>query len=232
METNRTERFLDLYRELEQTAIGVYGFPTDGTAISRLEKLPYFSEQRAGLKYCREVRALLSHNPKVEEEYAVEPGEGMLHLLEELLEALRRPASCGEIAAKHASLLSASETDFVLPLLRTMTAKGYSHIPVLRGDGTVQCVFSETVLTNYLLGKNPILNERTQIRHIVRGLDVEAQSARYRFLASSAPIMEAEELFSARFRKNQRIRMLLLTEHGNKSEPLVGFLTPWDILGV
>ena len=227
----RTERFLDLYRQLEQSSIEIYGFPSDGTAISRLEKLPYLADLRAELKYCREVRALLSHNPKVDGDFAVEPSEGMSDLLESILSRLSAPQTCMQIAKDNVSLLTTDANAFVMPLLREMNEKGYSHVPVLNEDGTVRCVFSENLLVKYLLGKNPIFNAETRIRHIVRSVSWDNRNGRYRFLASSAPVSDAEALFGARFRKNERIQMVFLTEHGSPDEPMLGLLTPWDVMG-
>lgn len=227
----RTERFLDLYKQLEQSAIDTYGFPADGTAISKLEKVPYFADIRADLKYCREVRALLSHNPKVDGDYAVEPGEGMIALLESLLQRLDAPATCLEVAKKKQTLLTAAPNDYAIPLLRKMNEKGYSNVPVLDEDGRVICVFSENVLVKYLLGKNPIFNEETRVRHLVRSASVTGQSGRVRFLAASSPLFDAEAVFSAKFKKNERIQIVILTEHGSADEPMLGLLTPWDVLG-
>ena len=88
---NNADEFLDLYKRLEQASIRVFDFPTDGTAISRLEKLPQYQEIRQELKYCREVRALLSHNPKIEDEYTVEPSEAMITLIESFLPRSSHP---------------------------------------------------------------------------------------------------------------------------------------------
>ena len=63
---NNTDLFLDLYKQLEQTAVSVYGLPADGTAVSKLERFNEYKSIRAELKYCREVRALLTHNPKID----------------------------------------------------------------------------------------------------------------------------------------------------------------------
>ena len=74
---NNTELFLDLYKQLEQSAVLVYGFPSDGTAVSRLERVNQFKTMKSELKYCREVRALLVHNPRINGDFAVVPNKSL-----------------------------------------------------------------------------------------------------------------------------------------------------------
>lgn len=91
MTMNRTEQFLDTYKRLEQAATSAFGWEADGRAVSRLERMAQFSDIRAELHYCREVRNLLQHHYRIGGEYAVEPSQAMVALLDTLLRRLTHP---------------------------------------------------------------------------------------------------------------------------------------------
>ncbi len=82
----RVDTFLNEYKRLERIAVDRYGFPDDGTAVSKLEKQSEFRKYKAELSYCREVRNLLQHNPKLADSFAVEPSDEMIRLLMQTIE--------------------------------------------------------------------------------------------------------------------------------------------------
>ena len=82
MPNRKTEQFLDSWRRLETAAERVVGSDSRSNAVLRLCKDPRFSAYREQLDYCREVRNLLSHQAKVNGEYAVYPSDAVLELLD------------------------------------------------------------------------------------------------------------------------------------------------------
>lgn len=149
---SKTEEFLDLYKQLEQVAVSVYGFPADGTAISRLEKKEHFRSLAPKIKYCREVRAVLQHNPQVNGNFAVTPSDSMIELLQNIIAELQAPPRCMDVAVKDGALIAATKDDFVLPVMQKMQEFGYSHIPILE-NGVVKKVFSENTILIYMITK-------------------------------------------------------------------------------
>ncbi len=69
---------------------------------------PEFERFRPELEYCRDVRNLLSHKPKVAGEYAVEPSEAMLASLRRILRRVQSPDTNLQCATRMDKALTAS----------------------------------------------------------------------------------------------------------------------------
>ena len=82
---DNTEIFLDKYKELENAAINEFKLPPDGSAVAKLEKRSEFKDIRFELNYCREVRNLLQHNQRRDDEFAVQPGKKMIWIASKIL---------------------------------------------------------------------------------------------------------------------------------------------------
>ena len=102
---DNTELFLDKYKELENAAINEFKLPPDGSAVAKLEKRSEFKDIRFELNYCREVRNLLQHNQRLDEEFAVQPGKKMIELLDMVLDRIKNPVRCMDIAVITVSFL-------------------------------------------------------------------------------------------------------------------------------
>ena len=48
---NRTEEFLELYKQLESAAVASYNFPEDGSAVRRLSNMKIFQDIRPELDF-------------------------------------------------------------------------------------------------------------------------------------------------------------------------------------
>ncbi len=140
---NRTEQFLEKYKELENAAVGLYGFAEDGKAIANLTEMPEFRNIRMELSYCREVRNLLQHRVRLGSEYAVEPSEAMIQLLNDTVEKVKNPLRCRDIAVPCSKLLCSRPEAFVLPAMKEMRQRGFTHLPIIEG-GKVAGIFSES----------------------------------------------------------------------------------------
>lgn len=228
---NNTEIFLDLYRQLEQTAVSVYGFPTDGTAVSKLERLSQYKGIRSQLKYCREVRALLSHNPKIENEFAVVPSGAMIETLKNVITQIKRPPTCLEHAVKTENILSASPTDLVEAKMKIMKDFGYSFIPIMKNGCVVGVFGKHTVFSLTLEGLSNIFNENTRFCDISKYTSISRKDKNtFRFVPQDMYIFEAQDLVINAFKEKERINLLLVTQNGKATEKLLGILTPWDVM--
>lgn len=129
---DNTELFLDKYKELENAAINEFKLPPDGSAVAKLEKRSEFKDIRFELNYCREVRNLLQHNQRLDEEFAVQPGKKMIELLDMVLDRIKNPVRCMDIAVPFNDLVWRSLDDPVMPVIRIMNDRNISHVPILR----------------------------------------------------------------------------------------------------
>lgn len=231
MTMNRTEQFLDTYKRLEQAATSAFGWEADGRAVSRLERMAQFSDIRAELHYCREVRNLLQHHYRIGGEYAVEPSQAMVALLDTLLRRLTHPKTCLDIGTPMREVFHCAPGDPVAPAMAVMIRRGLSHVPILQ-NRIVQGVFSESTVFAYLVQKKLSgLPEGLRFSDLSEYLHAPTRRSEiYRFLSPEAPSTQAEAAFEAAFRQGKRISMFLLTRSGQPDAPLLGILTPYDLL--
>jgi CBS domain-containing protein len=229
---DNTEIFLDKYKILENIAINELKLPPDGSAVSKLEKRSEFKDIRYELNYCREVRNLLQHNQKLDEEFAVQPGEKMIELLDMVIERIKNPVRCCDVAIPFNDLVWRSMDDMVMPTIKLMNDRNISHVPILKdrrvvGDFSANCVFP------FLLGAEDChIDSSTRFRDLNKYLVLDAHpSETFKFIPYDEKLSYAEKLYEENYDNHDRIGLIFLTQNGKPDERLLGILTSWLILG-
>lgn len=230
---NRADIFLDKYKELETLLISKRGLPDDGKAISTYSRQFRNSSIKAELDYCRDVRNLLAHKPKIDNHFAVEPSDGMIELLNTAIQEIKSPLRARSKAISIENVFTRSLGDSVLEAMRTMSHKGYTHIPILE-KGTVIGVFSENTIFTRLANEALIgVDENLKFSDFETYLPIDKHiSESFRFAAFNSLLSSIETMFSEAVKKMDRIGMVFLTENGKPSEKLLGILTSWDLVGI
>ena len=222
--------FEQKYRELEDAGREFFNLPEDDKIMSTMIRLPQLAHVSNRLKYCRDVRNLITHEG-VARKFRVTPSQEMLELLESLVERLNKVPYCKDFAIRTSNVYSCSIDDLVLPAMSIMKEKNYTHVPILN-DGVVAGIFSENTLFAYLLD-NEIINvdNETRFSELARYLPINNHITEiFHFLPWDAQVFNAKELFENALKKMERIGMIFLTQNGSATEKLLGILTPWDIL--
>ena len=230
---SRTERFLDEYRRLEADAAAEYHLSNLESVMSFLMRRPEFRSIRAELDYCREVRNLLSHMPKVGGRYAVEPSEEMIALLERTARRIRNPERAKHICVPKSRMTWRKMSDPVFPAMREMNEKLYSHIPILEDDVVVG-VFSENTLIGCLLDAGRVnIDSATRFSDLAKYLPLDAHRAEsFRFVGRNTPTAELEAIFAEAQARSERIGLVFVTHSGKPTEKVLGILSPSDMAGV
>ena len=229
---NKTEEFIELYKQLEELAIKRYGYPSDGKAISNLEKRTEFRGIKDELAYCREVRNLLQHKPKIGNSYAVEPSDEMIMLLKTTANKVQNPPRAKDIAIPMSTLCYKTMADFVRPAMLEMQENIFTHIPILE-DGIVIGVFSENTLMSYIVDEEIVgIEDTMRFSDLKSYLPLDKHRAEtFRFVRSDKPVAEISLLFEQALAKQDRIGLVFVTRTGKSNEPLLGILTAWDVAG-
>ena len=225
----RAETFLKMYRVLEGLLEDKYGNSNSSVVMDYIND-PDSEPVRQRLNLCRELRNLLTHNAGSDGEPVCEPSRQMLDDLYAIIAHDQKPRPAKNAATPVEALLTAEMDDPVMPVMQEMTAHGYSHVPIL-SQNSVRGVFSASCLLAHL-SQGGYLNEQTRMRHLGKLLALEGRtSGRYAFAAADASCAEVSAAFEAHSSRNNRLMAIFLTQNGNPSEPLLGMLTPWDVLG-
>lgn len=228
-----TEDFLEKFKDLEQLVKSIYQLEDNyQSAISFLENQVTFRHMKDQIRYCRDVRNLLFHYPKINDEFAVTPSEGMVRLLDNIYQKLTEIQTAYEVSVKLSGVYSKGMNDLVLPTMKEMIEKDYTNIPIMQ-DGSVIGVFSDSTIFSYLAD--------VEIMEIDRGMTFSElkdyvllksdKSQPYQFAKKDLLLPEIDELFQDSYQSEKKIELIFLTQNGLQKEKLQGILTPWDMIG-
>lgn len=230
---SKTDLFLDKYKELEAIVSARYNLSNAESAVGFLERRPEYWTIKSELTYCREVRNLLTHNPKVGDRYAVEPSDEMIALLERTIQYVRNPQKAKHIWVPREKVSWRTMEDYVRPAMVEMNERVYTHIPILR-DGVVVGVFSENTLLSYLIDDEIVsIDNHVKFSDIAKYLPLDRHRAEsFRFVGKETLTSEIEDIFADAVKRQERIGLLFVTNSGKKTEKLLGIISAWDAAAI
>ena len=201
------ERFLELYKELEQRAILAFGYKDDGRAVSHLIKRPEMKDLQIALKAAREIRKLIL-------------------ALEIALERVSKRRKAKDIMTPYSNLLSASKSDKVLEALTAMNEKGYSYLPILEDRMLIGLVSPKSILS--LVTKPHLIDRETTFGALLKHFAITPLTQHVGF----ARLDDDRETIYRRFRSksvSSRLDILLVTDSGDYRGRLRGIIVPNDL---
>ena len=232
-QTSRAERFLVMYRRLEGLLEKRYAdhAMTTGSVVKEYLKDPDSEPIRSEIDLCREIRNILSHNTDSDGAAVVEPSEGIIEVMDRILQHVSRPRLAVNYGTPADRILCANPNDMAVNIMRHMLKMGYSHVPVADRTGLVG-VFSAGSLMMYAASKGlHVVNDELRIGDMRDMLDFgDARSEKYIFLPADATIYDVRDAFQKRRERNSRLAVVFLTKDGTRQSELVAMLTPWDVL--
>lgn len=229
----RDEEFLNLYKTLEELLTEKYGKTSSGWGSVVVQ----FMNDKEGRKYkeqldlCREIRNLLSHHPDINGESVIQPSQAMLDFLNEVIEFVKRPPRALDFATPFEEILKANLSQKIMPLMKKMERRGFSHVPIL-DSGEFVGVYSVSTLFMYILD-NKILapNYDMEIRDFIDYIPLDIHTTeRYAFLPKYATVVQAQSMFEQPSKRSKRLAAIFITDNGDRNGRLLGMLTPWDVL--
>ena len=229
----RAETFLSMFRVLEGMLDKKYAGRENGSSsvVMRYIGDPESEPVRAQLDLCRELRNLLTHNADDEGNPVCEPSKAMLDTLYKIIEYVESPKPALIYATPGERVLRAHPGDPALEVMRRMEKHGFSHVPVLEKGG-ISGIFSMRSVFSYVL-KNGAVGQETRVRDFGELLQINRPGGGERFLllSASATYHDVRAAFERAGERDSRLAAVFITQNGQLDEPLLGMLTPWDVLG-
>ncbi len=227
-----TEEFLNKYKQLEEAAKQAFDLSENDSVMRYLENAAPFARYASELDYCREVRNLLQHRPKMGDRYAVAPSVQMIELLDKLIACLEERASVMQVAVPWSGIYWRALSDSVSSALSVMRDKMYTAVPVV-DDKKVVGVFDGVALAGYLAdcGDSSGLENGLTFADIQEYLALDSHDTEvYLFVPRAMYADELEDLFEEQFKRGKRVEIAFVTEHGKPDESILGMITAWDLL--
>ena len=223
--------FIEKYKLLEEAVRSTYHLE-DGDSISYyLRGQAKYQRYRNEIKYCQDVRNLLSHKKKVDDRFAVEPSQQMIWFIDRLIEQIKNRARCCDVQIGIQKVYWQPINGSVKASMKMMRENLYTHIPILE-DGRVIGVFDENSVFNYLADEEIVAIEDNLTFENIRdyislnGREMEE----FLFFKSASYVDELEKEFDKALQKGKRIGVAFLTQTGKASDKLQGIITPWDMI--
>ena len=228
----RSEQFLRLYRKLE----GLLEKRYSGKKVSSSVVMEYLHDPdsapcRADLDMCRDIRNLLTHNDDEDGQPVVEPSEGVVELLGDIVDYVQRPRLAMDYGTPGEKIMFAHPNDLALDVMRHMLRMGYSHVPVRDKTGLVG-VFSAGALMSYVGDRGfEALKDDLRIGDLKKELSVDNEHTdRYLFFDSKTTLTTVRMAFEKPQERNRRLAVVFITEDGGQHSQVLAMLTPWDAL--
>lgn len=228
------DQFLDMYRQLEDLLDQRYAGKKRRYSSVIVEFLNSDESRpfRSMLDLCREIRNLLTHNAKIDGEDIVEPSSAVVQGLLEILEFVKKPPLAIDSATKGDNVFYAGINQTVIKIMGLMEKSGFSHVPILE-NGKFMGVFSPGTVFSYILSScDKPITRKTTIGELSELLPIHMHGENYEFAPKDLTCDRARRKFQTVSGKNKRLSVIFITETGSQREPLLGMLTPLDVMSL
>ena len=228
-EDNR-ERFIARCKHFEDSLHEHYHFPESQSAYAYFQSRREFERLRGPVNAVRVIRNIFQHNNTTyagKELLCVSPE--LTRMLEELIDAVEKPQRAQDLMTSEIHYATAKTR--VSEALALMQKEQLSHIPILE-NRAVCGVFSENALFSRLLEERTLSAGKGEtIAEYRKWTQLQAHTSHaFDFVSRLSPAGELYERFEEKPGQTKKLAMLFVTEHGKPGEPLLGLITPWDLL--
>jgi len=233
MENN--EEFLENFKRLEEKLVIISGLKGDYVSFSRaLDKVhysklnPVVRDKRVyqTLRTASDIRNILSH-----ENNACVPSKEFAEKFKLLVEEIINPLEAYDIATKKSDMLIARLSYPVDQVVREMTKRGLSHVPVVERDKVIGVFSRSTFFEFYSQNGRISVNGEHLIKDFVKVTPISKHANEsYAFTARKTKAYNLLRLLGKNKPGAKRVGCIFVTESGNRKERLLGVITEADLL--
>lgn len=232
---NNNEEFLDNFKRLEEKLVIISGLKGDYVSFSRaLDKVhysrlnPVVRDKRVyqTLRTASDIRNILSH-----EHNACVPSAEFSRKFSLLVEEIINPLEAYDIATKKSEMLIARLSYPVDQVVKEMTARGLSHVPVVEKDRVIGVFSRSTFFEFYSKNGKLNVNGEHSIRDFVKVTPITKHANEsYAFTSRKTKAYNLIKLLGKNRPGAKRIGCIFVTESGNRKERLLGVISEVDLL--
>ena len=188
-----------------------------------------FNKHRQEIDTFRYMRNTLAHNlingddPFVVCKEAVE-------LISKYLDYVKKKVF--DFAIKKEKMFLLYYTDTLKDALKLMGEHNLSYIPLVDIDSKVVGIVSSDAIIDIFNSKDKLnVNESDKLFKYSEYFDLNnTENGFYLFVNREIYLVELEEKMDKYQHLNTKLHIILVTENGRKNEPILGLLTPWDVI--
>lgn len=193
--------------------------------VNYLDRNRFWEQDGRDLDGLREIRNYLTHDRNHRLGDPVVVTERTIQRLREIHEGLLNPRPVSEQFSRQ--VISVRSGDVLSDVLRIAFERSFSQFPVIDNE-RFNRVITENEITRWLghqinNGQTIVDLSQITVRQVLRERETD-RGIIFRFAGLDAPETEVMSLFSI----HPELEVVLLTESGNRNDPLEGIITQWD----
>lgn len=234
---SNNERFLKNYKILEVLLEEYYGMRANSHNSSSI--IRYYHELRKSYSFrdreravkldtCRTIRNTMAHENVND---AITVTDDFVKFLEDEIKLLVDPVTAEQVALNINRAFTCTLEDDARKVMEVMVRRGFSHVPVME-NGNLYGVFSQKIIFQWLYYETATnIKKGAKIKDFAAYLPIKAHTGeRYVFVKKDETINEITRMFEESRGHKVKIGLIFVTEHGKKSEKIIGFITPYDLI--
>lgn len=231
MDKQNSDRFLTAFNRIDKTLkeiADVRDFLPFYRLVNKAKlKNPIVRKYEDELRSFADLRNAIVHNSVSVEYVIAEPHIETVEMIEEIENKLTSPTLVGEMFHKRVKTFQTHDSlRHALNIIRT---RKYTQFPVYR-DREFQGLVTTTGIT-YWLAKSLQNKQMPKYMPTLQNvLQYEKGQVNYKFISRNLSVYETIEIFKEGVERGKRYEALLITEHGNPHERLLGIVTPHDVM--
>lgn len=228
---NNNDLFLDLYRRLELFLDGKYHYAESPIKeyIHHLEKSMIGEDKikASTLDFLRVIRNHLVHR-NIDQYICV--SDQAINFIKREIDIFENPIRAIHLMLPFKSVYSIHLNDQTNEVLKKIYKNSYDVVPILNDNNAVIGIFTlDVLLKDMYINKDNYDYKNSTIAHFEKLIKLDEQiKERYDFISSDEDLDEIMKMFNDK--ENKKLKMLFVTENGKKYEPLLGIITPHDII--
>lgn len=231
----KEKEFLEIFNSLEQFLRVEYnqdqsshpGFMSTLYRIRKSNKNPIISNKFNFdiLSQASQIRNIMSHNNDI-----LIPSDSFIKKFGELVQKIRNPLRVEHIMIPFSELKTVTLSDPVETAILLLKQHGYNTIPVI-DHGELVGIFTEKSVFDYLsIYKNRTISKDMRIQDILEAIDLNSDPRKYfAFVGRKLSVEDAYKHFDTDLKQRREMLLLLVTEHGEPKEKLLGIVALRDI---
>lgn len=222
-----TDKFLELYKTLEQNVRSAYNLSNTDSISYFLSHNEEFVEYEKEIRYMSDIRNILSHNPKIDGDYAIDISDKCIEFMNSLIGKISQRKALKDIMIPINKIHFAYDTTLVKDVISSLSDKVYNHVPIKKDDKIIG-VFDEMSVFNMIKDGVEFSND-LKFEDINKYIDINKNSTVvYLNAKENIYVDELKNTFAKLYKDGKRVGLVFVYDENKKLE---GLLSTSDILG-
>ncbi|HED23596.1 MAG TPA: CBS domain-containing protein [Firmicutes bacterium] len=228
-EQSNSERFLNAFSAIEHEMGRILNIKDHRRFFELVDKSarvnPVIERFRFDLREYSELRNAIVHD-RAGGEIIAEPNNEVVHSIERIAALLLEPPKVAPLFLKE--VLSLKASDPVSKAVRAFSRFSYTQAPVIEEEKMVGLLTSNMIVKwmGISLADESFDIDKTTVGDVIKVVGHEKE---YEIVPVTRPLFDIPDLFYSWQKKGRKLEAVLITQNGQKDEPLLGIITNRDL---